>query len=182
MFHAMRDVGLLSTLLLLLWKVLPAYIANGAPVVVVKVLECMGYQKHPVDLGMVFADGRRLLGDSKSWEGLASGILAGTLVGLIQHAVDPSYNPWAGLALGCGAMLGDLAGSFLKRRLGLRPGDPLPLVDQLLFVYCAIALAQGLGLLRFTPSESALLAALTLVLHLVTNYIAYKAKLKRVPW
>lgn len=61
----------------------------------------------------------RCFGKHKTWRGLLVALLAAT-----------ALAPMLGLAslhdllLGVLAMLGDLASSFIKRRLGLRPGSP----------------------------------------------------------
>ncbi|MEM4865043.1 MAG: CDP-archaeol synthase, partial [Acidilobaceae archaeon] len=53
--------------------ILPAMFANAIPVVF--------KGTRPIDGGRLFLDGRRILGDGKTWEGLMSGISAGSLVG-----------------------------------------------------------------------------------------------------
>jgi CDP-2,3-bis-(O-geranylgeranyl)-sn-glycerol synthase len=85
-----------------------------------------------------------------------------------------------GILLTLGAQAGDLLGSFVKRRLGIARGDRALLLDQLLFLALALALAA----LHFLPpwEEIAFLAVLTLVLHPASNYVAYLFHLKRVPW
>lgn len=168
----------------LLWLILPAYVANGAPVVGVKILGILGLRRHPIDCGRNFVDGRRVFGDNKTWEGLAIGVITGALVGLIQTAIESSWYTGVarGLALGIGAMLGDLLGAFIKRRLGLRPGEPLPVLDQVLFLLVALALAYSLNLVDITVGELLVLIVITIALHLLTNYAAYMMKLKDVPW
>lgn len=175
---------ILRRVLVLIWIVLPAYVANGAPVVGVKILGLLGLKRHPIDCGKNFIDGRRVFGDNKTWEGLVIGVVAGALVGFMQAAVENNegIHIVKGLVLGIGAMLGDLLGAFIKRRLGLRPGEPLPILDQALFLFTALALAYLLNLVNLTSSELLLLTVITIALHVSTNYIAYTLKLKDVPW
>ena len=79
-----------------------------------------------IDGGRQLADGRPLFGSSKTLRGFSAGIVAGTLVApLVGHAYI------TGCVFGALAMLGDLASSFIKRRLGYRAGCALPLLDQL---------------------------------------------------
>jgi hypothetical protein len=66
--------------------IFPAYVSNATPVVVVRFLA----RRHPIDFGRVFVDGRRVLGDGKTFEGLFSGTAAGFLTGALIHL----YTPW----------------------------------------------------------------------------------------
>lgn len=173
----------LSTVLSLIWIVLPAYIANGVPVVVAKILSVLNLNRHPIDFRKCFFDGRRILGDSKSWEGFFAGFLAGVLTGYIQYvlAEDEIYL-YRGAALGFGALMGDTIGSFIKRRLGIEPGKPLPILDQLLFIITAIAATQFLNYIELSILEFTQILVITLLLHITSNYVAYLLKLKDVPW
>lgn len=163
---------------------LPAMVANGAPLVASRILR----RRRPVDFGKVFFDGRRIFGDSKSWEGLVIGVLAGGLVGVLYLNVFGN-SCWLvyGLVQGLGAMLGDLGNSFLKRRLGISPGKPFPPFDQITFILGAYLLSALSGVNRLVEVEVdpwVLLVALLMVLmlHPLTNLIAYKLGLKPVPW
>ena len=173
--------GLLWELAYVVWFVFPAYAANGAPVVFSRFY---GGRLHPIDGGRVFLDGRRVLGDSKSVEGFLVGVAAGFVAGLLEalFSSDPVGVAVRGLVLGTGAMLGDLAGSFAKRRLGLPPGSPAPLLDQLDFLLVSVGLAYAGGMADISLTGFALLVALTLILHYSTNYAAYRLGWKKVPW
>ena len=46
-----------------------------------------------------------------------------------------------------GALLGDLTGAFIKRRLGIQPGGLLPIVDQIDFVVGAVVFSLPLALM-----------------------------------
>lgn len=173
----------LRLLLESIWIVLPAYIANGSPVIGNKILESIGVDKHPIDRGKNFIDDKRLFGDNKTWEGFIIGVLAGILTGIIQMVIDNSYLYIArGLIMGIGAMVGDLLGSFIKRRFNIKPGDPLPILDQTLFLIVAIALARSAKVLYMTPIQILFVIIITPVLHILTNYIAYRLGFKKVPW
>jgi len=83
-----------------------------------------------------------------------------------------------------GAMVGDIFGSFIKRRLGLERGRPAPGLDQLGFLAFALLFStfafgppRGLDALTLI-----LLAMVTAILHLGTNYLAYLLRLKAEPW
>ncbi len=157
--------------------VLPAYAANGAPVVVVRMVG----QPHPLDLGRSW-HGRRLLGDGKTAEGLASGLAAGILAALSIALISPStYRGFEeAFLLVVGAITGDLAGSFVKRRLGYPRGKSAPVLDQLGFIIVALVAASipygPSGWI--TPITLAAILLLTAILHLGTNALAYLLKIK----
>ena len=100
------------------------FAANGAPVLATRVLD--GHGAWPVDGGRHWCDGRPLFGPSKTWRGLVMALLAaGSLAPLLGWPVG------VGLAIGVGAMAGDLLSSFVKRRLG-RPSSSQALgIDQI---------------------------------------------------
>jgi len=82
--------------------------------------------------------------------------------------------------MGLGAMIGDLGGSFVKRRLGIPRGKPAPLLDQLDFV-----IGMFVFLAFITPIKwewVVILFILTPLIHLLANGIAYLLKLKNVPY
>lgn len=158
--------------------ILPAMAANGAPVVALRYVR----GAHPIDFNLRFLDGRRLLGDGKTWEGLFSGLAAGLVVSaIIAGFAGNTGFIVIGLISSAGALLGDMAGSFIKRRLNMPRGAPAPLLDQLDFYAGALLLLYMLGVeVQLLPSI--VLAAIILVLHVGTNYMAYKLGLKSVPW
>ncbi|KYH39237.1 MAG: hypothetical protein AYL28_000990 [Candidatus Bathyarchaeota archaeon B23] len=166
------------TLLLIvetLYLYLPAYVANATPVL-------LGGGR-PLDGGRLWRDGRPLLGSHKTIRGAASALILGTLTGWVQASLPLEFlhpSPLNGLLQSLGAILGDLATSFLKRRLGLKPGAMLPLLDQLGFILTALLLSYPL--LRPSTGQALLILPLTLLLHPLTNYIAYLIGLKREPW
>jgi CDP-2,3-bis-(O-geranylgeranyl)-sn-glycerol synthase len=84
--------------------------------------------------------------------------------------------------LSLGALLGDLAGAFVKRRLGIAPGGLLPVIDQVDFVVGAVlfSLPVATSILSWELIVAALL--ITPPLHLLTNFAAYKLGLKNNPW
>ena len=83
-----------------------------------------------------------------------------------------------GFLLGFGAMLGDALGSFIKRRLGIGRGKPAPILDQLDFIIVAIILVAPFVEVNLIFIVIAI--ALTLIIHLISNSIAYLLGLKDV--
>lgn len=99
-------------------------IANSAPIVAAAI--CGDWGARPLDGGRLLADGRRLLGDSKTWRGVA---LAPLVTGL---AAAPLLLPISvGVIVGVSAMLGDLLSSFVKRRLGMASSSRALGLDQI---------------------------------------------------
>ncbi len=163
---------------------LPAMVANAMPLITCRSIL---RNPHPIDLNKRFLDGKRVFGDNKSVEGFISGVVAGFLVGL-TYSYYFNMTAWIlyGLTSGLGAMCGDLLNSFIKRRLGLRPGQPFIPLDQLSFIIMAFALVkafkadvmvgQDLGTVDFVAG-----LALAGVLHPLTNYVAYLLGVKETP-
>ncbi|QOJ78224.1 CDP-2,3-bis-(O-geranylgeranyl)-sn-glycerol synthase [Infirmifilum lucidum] len=159
--------------------ILPAYLANGTPVLTVYLVRRTGHRPHPIDRGAFFIDGKRLLGDNKSVEGFIGGVVAGATGGALLQMFG-LHEIFSALLLSVGALLGDITGAFIKRRLGLKPGDPAPLLDQLDFVIGATLVYY---LYRPAPLEYVVVAlAITPLVHLATNAVAYTLKLKDKPW
>ncbi|MGC9071598.1 MAG: CDP-2,3-bis-(O-geranylgeranyl)-sn-glycerol synthase [Acidilobus sp.] len=165
--------GLLRGLVELIVYILPAMIANGAPVIM--------NGPPPIDFGRRLRDGRRLFGDGKTWGGLLGGLTAGTLTGAVEAAfVGAQVIPYSALS-SIGALTGDLFGSFIKRRLGLERGAQAPLLDQLGFYIFALLYLYAVGK-SFPLVDEIAWAAVIYCLHRLTNWGAYKLSLKRVPW
>ena len=152
--------------------IFPAYCANGAPVLV------GGGAK--MDFGKSFVDGKRIFGNNKTFRGFFFGWAIGMLVGSIEYVIFPGFPVLFIVLAPLGALLGDLAGAFLKRRLGIAPGGLLPIVDQIDFVVGALVFALPLMIVYWQLAVTVLL--ITPPIHLFTNFVAYKMKLKRNPW
>jgi len=87
-------------------------LANGAPIVATALLKKR--LDWPLDGGAALADGRRLLGEAKTIRGVVAAI------GVTTFAAPLLGFDWRlGAALAAESMAGDLASSFVKRRLGL---------------------------------------------------------------
>lgn len=151
--------------------IFPAYVANGAPVI-------FGGGR-PLDLGRKLF-GKPIFGKHKTIRGTVLGILSGCLIGGIESAFIP-YMLVVGILLSLGTHAGDLAGSFIKRRLGRKEGQSSVIMDQYMFLIFALLFALPAGHL---PGILGILflAILTGILHKSTNMVANKAKIKEVPW
>lgn len=165
--------GILQIIGQSLWFILPAYVANAAPVI--------AGGGPPIDCGKKLPDGYRILGGGKTIRGFLFGLLAGLLIGTIQFLGWSVANWWLiSILLSLGALLGDLFGSFIKRRVGLPRGTSAPGLDQLGFVAFALLLASPIK----TPGWEVIvtLLLLTPLIHLGSNIIGYKSGLESEPY
>ena len=152
--------------------ILPTYCTNGAPVL-------FGGGR-PVDLGREFVDGERILGDHKTFRGFISGLLVGAIVGAACSYLFSQNLLRVALPASLGALLGDMGGAFVKRRLKIPPGGSLPVVDQLDFVVGAVLLVSLFSPLSF--SVVLILLLVTPPIHFLTNVGAYLLDLKEHYW
>ena len=126
------------------WLILPAYIANASA-------KLFGGGT-PIDFGKKCKDGKRILGDGKTWRGL----IIGTLIGMIGgfglsigafyiNQVAPSYITVSNFlefplmipiifSICFGALIGDIIESYFKRRVGRDRGQDWIPFDQLDFI------------------------------------------------
>ncbi len=149
----------------------PSYVANAAPLV-------FGGGR-PLDADRKLWDGYPIFGSHKTVRGFFAGIIAGSLVGLAESLIDPRLA-LGGFAISLGAVLGDLLGAFVKRRLGMKPGRLFPVVDQLDFVLGALIISYPLFPMNLI---SVLIVVLvTPPIHLGTNLGAYLLGMKRTYW
>jgi CDP-2,3-bis-(O-geranylgeranyl)-sn-glycerol synthase len=151
--------------------IFPAYCANGAPVLAGGGL--------PMDFGKNFVDGKRVFGSNKTFRGFFFGLAVGVGVGLIEWMLF-DYPLLFSLLSPLGALLGDLTAAFLKRRLNIAPGGLLPIIDQVDFVVGALVFSLPLGIIYWELAVVVLI--ITPPIHLLTNFGAYKLKLKKNPW
>ncbi len=176
--------SLVQTILL----ILPEWIANGSPPVISKIVKNV----HPIDFGKTFIDGKRILGDGKTFEGYVGGVLSGYALSLIIYTmlilalpdicrVYVIPRPLDVFILCNLALLGDMLGAFIKRRLGLPRGAPAPILDQLDFM--AFPMLYMYLVLHVTDvMVYILMVVLTVGMHYFTNFVAYKLGIKREPW
>jgi len=148
----------------------------------------------PVDGGRRWSDGRRLLGDGKTWRGLVLGVLSGVLLGLIQVSVQdagmltwlPRHTVLSVLLLAVGALAGDMVKSFVKRRVGKERGAAWPLADQYDLVAGSLLLLligdYGFAAVYLTIPVVFWILLLTPLLHRAANLIGYATGVKDVPW
>ncbi|MFQ6073693.1 MAG: CDP-2,3-bis-(O-geranylgeranyl)-sn-glycerol synthase [Candidatus Bathyarchaeia archaeon] len=164
------------------YYILPAYVANAAPVI-------FGGGR-PMDAGKLFWDRKPIFGRNKTVRGFFAGLLVGTFAGfalslLFQLDEFPrnvlfQYDILLGFMLSLGALTGDLLHSFIKRRLDISPGSPLPVADQLDFVLGALLFSVVVHPPRLLIAV--IIVVVTPPIHLLTNFLAYLIGAKGTPW
>src|SRR5437762_2791999 len=154
------------------------------------------------DLGRSLSDGQRIFGDGKTWRGLVGGTLAGAILGLLLSLpfdlLAPSSS-WsfgppavafvASAVLSLGALLGDLVGAFVKRRMHLPRGAKASGLDQYDFGVGSLLLSLATPAWPCPPSFTgdALLGLLAIIvitpaLHRAVNLVGYRMGKKHEPW
>jgi len=141
---------------------LPAYFVNGGMLFVYSMFE----GGIPVSV--------KWFGPRRTFDGLFFAIFCGGSVGFLVS------NFYLGVFLGIGSWFGALCSSFLKRRLGIKPGGPAPLLDQLDFIIGATLF----GFFVEAPKIEyfLIIVCATLFTHRAMNILAYKVGLKDVPY
>lgn len=210
-----------SLLIFTLLFIVPAYISNASMVFT-------GGGK-PIDGGRNFRDGRRILGDHKTWNGLKGPLYIGIPISfflfllfnvlwlpirevVLESLAQGQYILYSNVEVfkyyfiggefpinfiiliiriilaSYGAVIGDLIGSFLKRRVNIGSGAPFWIIDQLDFALCALLFVSIPSF--FFPTYFLLpdlfiiifLLILTPAVSIIANIIAYITGLKDVPW
>ena len=168
----MVDLMTLVTLIVEALKfIFPAYCANAVPVIT--------GGGRPLDFGKNFFDGKPIFGKNKTLRGFIFGLAIGTAAGAVESLLF-GYPALFSLLSPLGALMGDLAGAFIKRRLGIAPGNLLPIIDQIDFVLGALLFSLPLMMIYWQLAVAVLI--ITPPIHLFTNFLAYKIGLKRHPW
>lgn len=165
-----------------LWLFLPAAISNMTPPIANKI-PLINRWSTPIDFGKEY-HGRRILGDNKRWRGLVTGIIMGTLVGILIHDLASPDLSWPLYILRCaalsaGALVGDAVKSYFKRRRGTPPGNAWFPFDQIDFIIGGFIFMLPFGL----PSLNIILVVLGVffVGNIVITYFSYLLGLKEKP-
>ena len=210
-----------ALLIFTLLFIVPAYISNASMVIT-------GGGK-PIDGGRYFRDGRRILGDHKTWNGLKGPLYIGIPISffifllfnilwvpikdlIIDAAAQGQYLLYNDIKIfqyyfiggefpinflvliirivlaSYGAVVGDLIGSFLKRRFDIKSGAPFWVVDQLDFALVALLFVSIPGFISpnlfLLPDVFIIifLIIITPAVSIIANTVAYAIGLKDVPW
>lgn len=171
----------------------------GSPLLLAAVVQglCIRYDwlpsfKKPLDLGLNLR-GKRILGDHKTWRGLAVNVVFCTLGSMVQAWFQrkgylphwlPFFDyakegPFIGLLLGLGMTVGELPNSFMKRRLDIAPGQSKKgFWGMIFFLFDQVDLAVGIWVFLFfviRPSPWVILWSfvITIVFHVAISGTGY---------
>jgi CDP-2,3-bis-(O-geranylgeranyl)-sn-glycerol synthase len=129
---------------------------------------------YPLDGNRLWFDGRYILGPAKTLLGLPITLLGGYVGGMLIQSNN-------GLVLGLSVYLGAILSGFIKRRFGLKRGEPLYIVDQTDYLFAAYILFMLSG--ERTNNLTFLSAlSITIPVHFITNKIAYHLKVRDTKW
>lgn len=173
----------------LLYFMVPAYLANMAPPLARSYFK---FLEVPMDFGKKLG-GKPIFGKNKTWKGVAVATAVAAIVFLLQAYLYRfgffkelsiiNYSAatlWIGALLGLGAMLGDAAESFFKRRAGVKPGKPWVPFDQVDFTIGALLLASIVYFPGWT--NAIIIVVVSAFGHILINHIGYYLKLRDVKW
>jgi CDP-2,3-bis-(O-geranylgeranyl)-sn-glycerol synthase len=148
--------------------------ANGAPLLA-RLLPGLRHWNRPLDSGYRLIDGERLFGQHKTWRGLFAAILLTAPVAWFLN-----LPLWLGILFALFSMLGDLLGSFVKRRWHIAPGARAIGLDQLPEALLPLLLLrQPLGL----GWHSILITTvLFMIVVLLLSRILYYLRIRKNPW
>ncbi len=128
-------------ILSIIYLIIPAVIANTMPVFVKKYFKKLNY---PIDFYKKI-NGKRILGDNKTFRGFIFGILGSIIIVLLQKILS-NYILFSkislidysrinillfGFLIGFFVLLFDSIASFIKRRLNFKPGESFFILDQI---------------------------------------------------
>lgn len=148
--------------------------ANGAPLLA-RLLPGFQHWNRPLDGGYRLIDGERLFGHHKTWRGLIAAILLTAPVAWFLN-----LPLWVGILFALFSMLGDLLGSFAKRRWHIAPGARAIGLDQLPEALLPLLLLkQPLGLGWYSILITALLF---MVVVMLLSRIFYYLRIRKNPW
>jgi hypothetical protein len=147
--------------------------ANGVPILLDDLLGRRW--EWPLDGGLRLADGHRLLGRSATVRGLTGATLVTTGVALLL-----GFPAQTGALVGLFAMVGDALSCFVKRRLGLKPGERASGLDQIPESLLPLVAVMGDWDLAWWDI-GVLVLAFTLF-SLIVSRILYRFKLRKQPY
>jgi hypothetical protein len=158
---------------LLLSVLLLVGVANGSPILAKKFLN--NRFDMPLDGGRRLRDGQPVFGPSKTIRGLVVSVCSTTFVALLL-----GFEWTIGTVVAAGAMAGDLASSFVKRRLRLKSQAQAVGLDQIPEALLPLLLLKSrLGL---SGAEIAGLVTAFVVLVLVLSRFLFRAGIRDRPY
>ena len=163
----MGEIWLALKLLLLLG------VANSAPIGVRRLLG--DRWAAPLDFGLVFLDGRPLLGPGKTIRGVVAAAVA---TALVAWPLGIAFS--TGALIGAASMAGDALASFVKRRLGVSPSGRATGLDQIPESLLPLLVVQGP--LELTPVQVVGITAAFFLLEIPLARWAFRLGLRERPY
>jgi CDP-2,3-bis-(O-geranylgeranyl)-sn-glycerol synthase len=158
---------------LVLKLVLLLAIANGAPILANKLLGAA--LAYPLDGGRSFIDGRPILGPSKTIRGLT---VAVTATSVCAPLLDVEWT--TGLIIGLAAMAGDLASSFIKRRIGYPSSGRALALDQI--PEALLPAVAAMNLMALTIVDVIVVVALFSLGELALSRLLFRLRIRNRPY
>jgi CDP-2,3-bis-(O-geranylgeranyl)-sn-glycerol synthase len=163
----MSEPAILLKLLMLLG------IANGTPVFATKVFK--DRFATPLDGRLELSDGYPLFGRSKTIRGIVLSLVCTTFAAIVLGL------GWAvGATVAAASMAGDVASSFVKRRLGLKAHAQAFGLDQIPEALLPLLLLRSW--LELSGIDIVVLVAAFIFLEVVLSYLLFKLRIREQPY
>jgi CDP-2,3-bis-(O-geranylgeranyl)-sn-glycerol synthase len=184
---------MIQDILFAIWFLLPAAIANAAPIFAAAIPGLKKFNA-PIDGGKTWR-GHELLGPHKTWRGIIAGVIVATLILWLQVVLAGQFE-WArylsggvdysqlpvfilGPLFAIGALGGDAVESFFKRQKNIKSGGSWVPFDQLDYIIGSVLVSLFFVIL--SPLQYLLIFIVWFVMHLASSFIGYKLGLKKDP-
>jgi len=173
-----------------LWFALPAYTANAAPIIAKKFLS--NSLSTPIDFNKKF-HGKPIFGSHKTFRGVISAVIFAIITTYIQKyllysnlyissilIINYQQPLLIGFLFGFGTAIGDLTKSFVKRRLGIKPGAKWFPWDNMDYILGALLFISFI----YTPPASIIVILLITspIITIIANKIAFRIGWKEKEW
>jgi CDP-2,3-bis-(O-geranylgeranyl)-sn-glycerol synthase len=184
---------MLQDALFAIWFLLPAALANAAPIFAAAIPILKGFDA-PIDGGLKWRN-HELLGPHKTWRGIIAGVIVSTLFLWLQVTLTAHFE-WAhylsdnvdystlpvlilGPLFAIGALGGDAVESFFKRRMNIKSGSAWVPFDQLDYIIGSVLVS--LFFVVLSPVQYVLIFTIWFFMHLAASYVGFKLGLKKDP-
>ena len=148
-------------------------IANGTPVLARNILK--SHFETALDFNHVFFDGQPVFGPAKTWRGIITAIIITVPLALLL-----GFTTELALVLATLAMVGDLFGSFIKRRLKLAPSSRALCLDQIPESLLPMFACQSL--LGLSWQSTLMVVFLFFVMELLLSRLLYQLHIRKHPY
>lgn len=147
-------------------------LANAIPVLLARLFGA--HADWPLDLDTKLGQ-QPLLGPSKTWRGLVGSLMLTPLFAILF-----GLSGWDGLLIAAMAMLGDVCGSFIKRRLKIVPSGMAPGLDQIPeSLFPALAMKPSLAM---SWGDVLIMVLLFIFIELLLSRLGFMLNLRNRPY